>query len=174
LFLSQAGEICVGSIAMRSMPTARIARCAMGTPAVRAGRRRQRRRYGTTGQRFASSATSILRADGNVSELTARTNDEGWPTVFSEWLKVSRGNAKDAIMIFSVGGGTRQASRDLVVPSTGQQRGWVSASSARRRMRQTNRYRRHRASGRSACAAPGVQVNLALLVCNRAAKAAES
>src|SRR3954466_9310833 len=41
----------------------------------------------------------------NVSELTARTNDEGWPTVFSEWLKVSRANAKEAILIFSVGGG---------------------------------------------------------------------
>src|SRR5215216_3421366 len=41
----------------------------------------------------------------NVSELTARTNDEGWATVFSEWLKGSRGNAKDAILIFSVGGG---------------------------------------------------------------------
>src|ERR1700729_2581631 len=41
----------------------------------------------------------------NVSELTARTNDEGWPTVFSEWLKVSRANTKDAILVFSVGGG---------------------------------------------------------------------
>jgi D-sedoheptulose 7-phosphate isomerase len=41
----------------------------------------------------------------NVSELTARTNDEGWHTVFSEWLKVSRANEKDAILIFSVGGG---------------------------------------------------------------------
>jgi D-sedoheptulose 7-phosphate isomerase len=41
----------------------------------------------------------------NVSELTARTNDEGWPTVFVEWLKVSRANAKDAILVFSVGGG---------------------------------------------------------------------
>jgi D-sedoheptulose 7-phosphate isomerase len=41
----------------------------------------------------------------NVSELTARTNDEGWPTVFSEWLKVSRASEKDAILIFSVGGG---------------------------------------------------------------------
>ena len=41
----------------------------------------------------------------NVSELTARTNDEGWATVFSEWLKVSRANEKDAIFIFSVGGG---------------------------------------------------------------------
>jgi D-sedoheptulose 7-phosphate isomerase len=41
----------------------------------------------------------------NVSELTARTNDEGWATVFSEWLKISRANAKDAILVFSVGGG---------------------------------------------------------------------
>ncbi len=44
----------------------------------------------------------------NVSELTARTNDEGWPTVFAEWLKISRANAKDAILIFSVGGGNLQ------------------------------------------------------------------
>jgi D-sedoheptulose 7-phosphate isomerase len=41
----------------------------------------------------------------NVSELSARTNDEGWPTVFSEWLKVSRANANDALLVFSVGGG---------------------------------------------------------------------
>jgi D-sedoheptulose 7-phosphate isomerase len=41
----------------------------------------------------------------NVSELTARTNDEGWATVFSEWLKGSRANDKDAILVFSVGGG---------------------------------------------------------------------
>jgi D-sedoheptulose 7-phosphate isomerase len=41
----------------------------------------------------------------NVSELTARTNDEGWATVFSEWLKGSRLNAKDVLLIFSVGGG---------------------------------------------------------------------
>ena len=41
----------------------------------------------------------------NVSELTARTNDEGWATVFVEWLKVSRLLAKDALFIFSVGGG---------------------------------------------------------------------
>ncbi|HTV30907.1 MAG TPA: SIS domain-containing protein [Xanthobacteraceae bacterium] len=41
----------------------------------------------------------------NVSEVTARTNDEGWATVFSEWLKVSRANRNDAILIFSVGGG---------------------------------------------------------------------
>src|SRR6266446_296273 len=41
----------------------------------------------------------------NVSELTARTNDEGWATVFVEWLKVSRLNGKDGIVVFSVGGG---------------------------------------------------------------------
>ena len=41
----------------------------------------------------------------NVSELTARTNDEGWGTVFSEWLKGSRIGAKDGLLIFSVGGG---------------------------------------------------------------------
>ena len=41
----------------------------------------------------------------NVSELTARTNDEGWATVFSEWLKGSRVGAKDGLLIFSVGGG---------------------------------------------------------------------
>lgn len=41
----------------------------------------------------------------NVSELTARTNDEGWETVFVEWLKVSNLKADDALFIFSVGGG---------------------------------------------------------------------
>jgi D-sedoheptulose 7-phosphate isomerase len=41
----------------------------------------------------------------NVSELTARTNDEGWATIFSEWLKGSRILAKDGLLIFSVGGG---------------------------------------------------------------------
>src|SRR6476620_7835178 len=38
----------------------------------------------------------------NVSELTARANDEGWSTVFVEWLKGSRLNAKDALLVFSV------------------------------------------------------------------------
>jgi D-sedoheptulose 7-phosphate isomerase len=44
----------------------------------------------------------------NVSELTARINDEGWETCFSEWLKGCRINAKDALLIFSVGGGNRE------------------------------------------------------------------
>jgi D-sedoheptulose 7-phosphate isomerase len=41
----------------------------------------------------------------NVAELTARTNDEGWASVFVEWLKVSRLSAADALFIMSVGGG---------------------------------------------------------------------
>jgi D-sedoheptulose 7-phosphate isomerase len=42
----------------------------------------------------------------NVSELTARTNDEGWNSVFTEWLKESRLSEKDALLILSVGGGS--------------------------------------------------------------------
>lgn len=41
----------------------------------------------------------------NVSELTARTNDEGWDTTYAAWLKTSRLNAKDMLFVFSVGGG---------------------------------------------------------------------
>ena len=41
----------------------------------------------------------------NVSELTARTNDEGWETVFVEWLKVSQLKPEDIVFVFSVGGG---------------------------------------------------------------------
>lgn len=41
----------------------------------------------------------------NVSELTARVNDEGWDTTFAEWLRGSRLAAKDAVLVFSVGGG---------------------------------------------------------------------
>ena len=44
----------------------------------------------------------------NVAELTARTNDEGWQTVFSGWLKVSKLTAKDCLFILSVGGGNKE------------------------------------------------------------------
>ncbi len=52
----------------------------------------------------------------NVSELTARTNDEGWDTVFSGWLKVSRLTNQDAVLVLSVGGGSleRNVSPNLV------------------------------------------------------------
>ena len=44
----------------------------------------------------------------NVAELTARTNDEGWETVFSGWLKVSKITSKDCLFILSVGGGNKE------------------------------------------------------------------
>ena len=44
----------------------------------------------------------------NVSELTARTNDEGWETTYRAWLEVSRLRAEDAVLVFSVGGGSRE------------------------------------------------------------------
>jgi D-sedoheptulose 7-phosphate isomerase len=52
----------------------------------------------------------------NVSELTARANDEGWETIFTGWLDVSRANAKDAILVLSVGGGDaeRNVSMNIV------------------------------------------------------------
>jgi D-sedoheptulose 7-phosphate isomerase len=52
----------------------------------------------------------------NISELTARANDEGWDTTFAEWLKGSRLSARDAVLVFSVGGGdaTRGVSTNIV------------------------------------------------------------
>jgi D-sedoheptulose 7-phosphate isomerase len=52
----------------------------------------------------------------NVSELTARTNDEGWASVFEAWLRVSRLSGRDALLVFSVGGGDleKQVSPNLV------------------------------------------------------------
>ncbi len=44
----------------------------------------------------------------NVSELTARTNDEGWDTVFAAWLNTSKASDKDAVLVLSVGGGDRE------------------------------------------------------------------
>src|SRR5512142_2782589 len=53
----------------------------------------------------------------NVSELTARTNDEGWETVFANWLKASRLRAGDMVFVLSVGGGSieRNVSANLVL-----------------------------------------------------------
>jgi len=53
----------------------------------------------------------------NVSELTARTNDEGWATIFVEWLKTSKLSSNDAVFVFSVGGGNleKNVSPNLVM-----------------------------------------------------------
>jgi len=50
----------------------------------------------------------------NVSELTARINDDGWDTSVSNWLKVSRINEKDGVMVYSVSGGGENTSQNLV------------------------------------------------------------
>ncbi len=85
----------------------------------------------------------------NVSELTARTNDEGWPTVFSEWLKVSRANAKDAILIFSVGGGNLEKNVSPNIVSAidagqGARLARARRSRPRRRLHQKSRRLRRR------------------------------
>jgi D-sedoheptulose 7-phosphate isomerase len=62
----------------------------------------------------------------NVSELTARTNDEGWNSVFAEWLKGSRISKNDAVLVLSVGGGNaeKNVSANLVAAlQLAQQRG---------------------------------------------------
>lgn len=50
----------------------------------------------------------------NVAELTARINDEGWDTCFSKWLEGSSLNDRDALVVFSVGGGSESTSRNIV------------------------------------------------------------
>src|SRR3990167_6788803 len=50
----------------------------------------------------------------NIAELTARTNDDGWDSVFREWLRGNKLNKKDAVMIFSVGGGNEKVSVNLI------------------------------------------------------------
>ena len=44
----------------------------------------------------------------NISELTARVNDDGWDSAYSNWLKVSKFNSNDALFVFSVGGGSKE------------------------------------------------------------------
>jgi D-sedoheptulose 7-phosphate isomerase len=51
----------------------------------------------------------------NVSELTARANDEGWASIFAEWLKISKLSARDAIFVFSVGGGNLEKNVSNIV-----------------------------------------------------------
>jgi len=62
----------------------------------------------------------------NVSELTARTNDDGWDTAYSAWLETSRLNDRDALFVFSVGGGSREHNTSVNLVNAmelGKQRG---------------------------------------------------
>jgi D-sedoheptulose 7-phosphate isomerase len=114
------------SIAVLSaIDTNQVERCAEGLAAVRAsgGRLFILGVGGSAGH--ASHAVNDFRKicaiesyapTDNVSELTARTNDEGWETTFESWLKTSRLSPLDGILVFSVGGGDveRQVSVNLV------------------------------------------------------------
>ncbi len=108
-YLAEAAEIA------RALPAETIDRMAAGLAAVR-GREGRLFIIGIGGGAgHASHAVNDFRKlchietytpTDNVSELTARTNDEGWETTFTEWLKTSRLSAKDALLVFSVGGGS--------------------------------------------------------------------
>ena len=76
----------------------------------------------------------------NVSELTARTNDDGWDSSFTEWLAVSRLGADDALLVFSVGGGSREHNVSVNVVNTIE----------RARRARCGRVRRGRGAGRDA------------------------
>jgi D-sedoheptulose 7-phosphate isomerase len=108
-----------------SLDSQEIERCAHGLAAVRArgGRLFILGVGGSAGH--ASHAVNDFRKlcelesyapTDNVSELTARTNDDGWDTTFSAWLRTSRISRNDAVLVFSVGGGNeaRQVSVNLV------------------------------------------------------------
>ena len=110
----------------RRLPDDDIERCADGLAAVRErrGAAVHPRRRGVGRSRLprrqrlpeAVRASRPTRPTDNVSELTARTNDEGWDTTFDAWLRGSRLDADDAVLVFSVGGGSveSQVSVNLV------------------------------------------------------------
>ncbi|GAC1394836.1 MAG: SIS domain-containing protein [Polyangiales bacterium] len=103
--------------ALRALDIASVEACAEGLAAVRAGGGRLFI-LGVGGSAgHAGHAVNDFRKlcafeayapTDNVSELTARVNDEGWDTCFSEWLKVSRLRKGDGVLVFSVGGGNRE------------------------------------------------------------------
>jgi len=109
-FLAEAAAV------LASVDTHSVERCAVGLAAVRerGGRLFVLGVGGSAGH--ASHAVNDFRKicgfeayapTDNVSELTARVNDEGWDSTFSEWLKGSKLGASDGLLVFSVGGGNR-------------------------------------------------------------------
>jgi D-sedoheptulose 7-phosphate isomerase len=107
-FLIQAAEIC------RQIDRSTIEKMAQGLAAVRErGGRLFILGVGGSAANCGHAVNDFRKLCGieayaptdNVSELTARTNDEGWETVFAAWLRTSKANDKDAILVFSVGGG---------------------------------------------------------------------
>ena len=118
-FLAEAGEI------IAKLDTAAIDRTVSALAAIRGrGGRLFILGVGGSASNAAHAVNDFRKIAGietysptdNVSELTARTNDEGWETVFVEWLKGSRLSADDGVLVFSVGGGDleRNVSPNLV------------------------------------------------------------
>jgi D-sedoheptulose 7-phosphate isomerase len=118
-FLAEAGEI------ITKLDTAAIDKTVSALAAIRArGGRLFILGVGGSAANAAHAVNDFRKIAGietyaptdNVSELTARTNDEGWETVFVEWLRGSRLSADDGILVFSVGGGDleRNVSPNLV------------------------------------------------------------
>lgn len=118
-YLAQAGEI------TRQLDPAAIERLAEGLAALRGrGGRLFILGVGGSAANCGHAVNDFRKLCGieayaptdNVSELTARTNDEGWDTVFAAWLRTSRANEKDAVLVFSVGGGdaARNVSPNIV------------------------------------------------------------
>jgi D-sedoheptulose 7-phosphate isomerase len=109
-FLEEAAEIC------RTLDSDAIERMADGLAAVRArGGRLFVLGVGGSAGNAGHAVNDFRKLCGiecyaptdNVSELTARTNDEGWESVFASWLTTSRLSADDALLVFSVGGGDK-------------------------------------------------------------------
>ena len=110
-FMREAGEIAA------ALPADQMEAMALGLAAVRDGGGRLFILGVGGGAAHASHAVNDFRKIchfeaytpvDNVAELTARTNDEGWETTFEAWLRTSRLSAHDAVLVFSVGGGSRE------------------------------------------------------------------
>jgi D-sedoheptulose 7-phosphate isomerase len=110
-FLAESAEV------LKAVDTDSIERCATGLASVReAGGRLFILGVGGSAGHASHAVNDFRKICGfeaytptdNVSELTARANDEGWETTFSEWLVGSRINDRDGVLVFSVGGGDRE------------------------------------------------------------------
>jgi len=110
-YLAQASEIC------RTLDAAAVERLAEALAALRArGGRLFLLGVGGSAANCGHAVNDFRKLCGieayaptdNVSELTARTNDEGWETVFAAWLRTSRASPSDAVLVFSVGGGNAE------------------------------------------------------------------
>jgi D-sedoheptulose 7-phosphate isomerase len=111
LYLSETVEV------LKEIDVAQVERCAVGLSEVRTqGGRLFVLGVGGSAAHASHAVNDFRKLCGiesyaptdNVSELTARTNDEGWETTFAAWLRTSRVSDHDAILVFSVGGGDEE------------------------------------------------------------------